>query len=385
MIFRRQDLEHEEARLAPYACKSGDSLGREHPLAPDLLRTDFQRDRDRVIHSGAFRKLNQKTQVFGTTFSDYHRTRLTHTMEVAQIARTLARALGLNTHLTEAIALAHDLGHTPFGHAGEDAMRECMAGHGGFEHNNQGLRIVEFIEDRYPDYPGLNLTFEVREGIVKHDTAYDHPDQNTRYLPGRMPTLESQICDLSDEVAYNCADLDDALKLGFLEEDDLREVPWLYEMFERARHEAGTTAARKYVRFRATGELYERHVMDIIDQASIKLEQSGAASLDDVRDYPGRLADFSLEFKGRLRILKDFLLERVYMSPRTVANAERGKLFITRLFEAYVKNPKLMPFKYQKKIETEGRHRVVCDYISGMTDRYLHEQYRVLFHPEIYK
>lgn len=385
MILRRHDLEIEEKRLAPYGCQSAKSLGREHPQAPDMIRTDFQRDRDRIIHSSAFRKLNQKTQVFGTAFGDYHRTRLTHTMEVAQIARTLAQALGLNQQLTEAIALAHDLGHTPFGHAGEEAMRECMSGHGGFEHNEQGLRIVEYLEDRYPEHPGLNLTYEVREGIVKHDTAYDTPRQNDRYLPGKQPTLESQITDLADEVAYNCADLDDSLQLGFLEEEDLKEAPWVYELFDRARNEVGATAPAKYIRYIAMGWLYERHVMDALENTSANLEQSGVASVEEVREHPQRIAAFSPDFFKQLTQLKDFLLDRVYLSPKTLMNSERGRRFITELFQAYLENPKLMPRKYQKKIAAEGEHRVICDYIAGMTDRYLNEQYRNLFHPEVFR
>lgn len=383
MIIRRQDLEQEEKRLAPYGCRSVESRGRDNPIAPDLLRTDFQRDRDRIIHTSAFRKLEFKTQVFVVTAGDYHRTRLTHTMEVAQIARILARALGVNPDLSEAISLAHDLGHTPFGHAGEEAMRECMKDHGGFEHNSQSLRIVEFIEERYPEYPGLNLTWEVREGIIKHDTAYDKPASNPRFLPGKMPTLEAQVVDLADEIAYNCADLDDALKMGYIQEDDLKEVAWLHGLFDRARSEAGVTARQKYVRFRALGYLYDAHVDDAIEHTGRMLEESGVASPDDVREYPGRIVDFSPQFKSRIQQLKTFLLQRVYFHPKTLVNSERGKRFIGNLFEAYLGNPGLMPFKYQKKVETEGAHRVICDYISGMTDRYLHEQIRALFHPEV--
>lgn len=385
MINRRQHMEQEERRLAPYACKSLGSRGRENPIAPDTLRTDFQRDRDRIIHCSAFRKLELKTQVFVITASDYHRTRLTHTMEVAQIARTLSRALALNADLTEAIALAHDLGHTPFGHAGEDAMRECMEGHGGFEHNAQGLRIVEYLEERYPEYPGLNLSYEVREGIIKHDSEYDSPTCDERFEPGKAATLEAQVTDLADEVAYNCADLDDALKMDYVDEEDLKEIPWLHDLFERARHEAGQTARGKYIRFRAIGNLYDAHVDDILNRTSGLLEKSGVASVDDVRDHQGRLVDFSEEFKTRISMLKSFLLQRVYHHPRTLVNSERGKTFITQLFRAYEKNPRLMPFKFQKKIETDGLHRVICDYLSGMTDRYLHEQFRALFHPEIFK
>jgi dGTPase len=385
VINRRHDLELEERRLAPYACRATGTRGRENPVAPDQLRTDFQRDRDRIIHCSAFRKLEFKTQVFHITAGDYHRTRLTHTMEVAQIARTLSRAMNVNADLTEAIALAHDLGHTPYGHAGETAMRDCMKGHGGFEHNAQGLRIVEFLEERYPEYPGLNLTYEVREGIIKHDTQYDKPSANNRFEPGRAATLESQVVDLSDEIAYNCADLDDALKMGYIDEDDLKEIPWLYEMFEKARHEAGVTARGKYVRFRAIGTLYDAHVDDALSNTAHLLEKSGVAAVEEVRDHKGRLVDFTPGFKDRLGVLKRFLLDRVYHHPKTITNSQRGDRFIRELFAAYVTEPKLLPVKFQKKIESEGVHRVVCDYLCGMTDRYLHEQYRALFHPEIFK
>ncbi len=385
MIVRRSELEQAEKRLAPYACKSAESRGRENPIAPDPWRTDFQRDRDRIIHCSAFRKLEFKTQVFVTTSGDYHRTRLTHTMEVAQIARTLARSLCLNVDLTEAIALAHDLGHTPFGHAGEDAMRLCMKDHGGFEHNAHGLRIVELLEERYPDYPGLNLCYEIREGIVKHDTEYDHPAQNPRFMPGKMAPLEAQVCDISDEIAYNCADLDDALKLGYIEEEDLREIPWIFDLFEKTRHNNGATARQKYIRFGAIGNLYDQHVEDVLSNTSEKLESAGVSTADEVRDYAGRLVDFTPAFKARLRTLKNFLLQRVYMHPKTLGNSMRGGRFITELFAAYAATPRLLPFKYQKKIEAEGTERIVCDYISGMTDRFLHEQYRQLHHPEVFK
>lgn len=385
MITRRGDLEQEEKRLAPYACQAARTRGRDNPIAPDLLRTCYQRDRDRIIHCSAFRKLEFKTQVFVVTAGDYHRTRLTHSMEVAQIGRTLARAFGLNPDLTEAIALAHDLGHTPFGHAGEEAMSACMAEHGGFEHNTQSLRIVEYIEERYPEYPGLNLTWEVREGIIKHDTTYDKPAADTRFLPDLRPTLEAQVCDVADQTAYNCADLDDALKMGYLNEDDLGEIPWLHELFESARQQAGVTARHKYVRYRAIGNLYDAHVEDILSASAKALEESGVASVDEVREYPDRLIRFSDEFREKLRSLQQFLMNRVYMHPKTVTNSERGKKFIRELFQAYLGNTRLLPFKYQGKVESEGAHRVICDYISGMTDRYLHEQYRGLFHPEVYK
>ncbi len=386
MILHREQIEQQEKdTLAPYACKSVESRGRENPMPPDNLRTDFQRDRDRIIHASAFRKLEFKTQVFVTTASDYHRTRLTHTMEVAQIARTIARSLRINIDLTEAIALAHDLGHTPIGHAGEEAMAECMKDHGGFEHNAQGLRLVEVLEERYQDFPGLNLTYEVREGIIKHDTDYDKPTADERFDPGKAATLEAQVVDLADEVAYNCADLDDAIKLGYLGDEDIQEIPWLFELFQAARKESGPGAREKFVRFRAIGRLYDLHVDDALDYARKILSENQFHSPDDIRSFQGRIIDFSPGLKEKLRILKDFLIQRVYMHPKTLQNSMRGSRFILELFTAYMADPRLMPFKYQNRIEPDGIHRVICDYISGMTDRYLNEQYRGLYHPEDYR
>lgn len=379
-LLTREDHERAEAQsLAPYACRAAQSQGRDHATAPDRLRTDFQRDRDRIIHCSAFRKLEFKTQVHVLTAGDYYRTRLTHTMEVAQIARTLARALAANADLAEAIALSHDLGHTPFGHAGEDGMKIAMKDHGGFEHNEQGLRTVELLEERYGAFPGLNLTFEVREGIIKHDTDYDKPSRNDRFAPGLGAPLEAQICDLADEIAYNNADLDDALKMGLIEIDDLRDVPWVFELFERA-----TTAGApdKYARFSALGRLYDLHVDDVLATTARRLDEARPQSPDDVRRHPGRLADFSPDFKSRLRLLKDFLLDRVYLHPTTLRNSHKAKVLVQDLFAAYLNTPRLLPLKYQKRIATDGLHRTICDYISGMTDRFFNEQYAAIFLPE---
>lgn len=382
-MFLREDLEKLESQtLAPFACLSSRSLGRRYPVTSDPLRTEFQRDRDRVIHSAAFRKLEFKTQVHILSAGDYYRTRLTHTMEVAQIARTLTRAMRLNQDLAEAIALAHDFGHTPFGHAGEDGMKEAMASEGGFEHNEQGLRTVELLEERSSKFPGLNLSFEVREGIIKHDTDYDKPSKNNEYLPGKMSTLESQVCDLADEIAYNNADLDDALKMGLIEQKDLKEIPWISELFDRAWHDLGEGTAEKLVTYRALGSLYDAHVMDALGHTEFVLNASGVQSVDDVRNYAGRIVDFSPEFKERIAPLKKFLLQRVYYHPKTLKNSMKAKRLVRELFEAYMEDTRLLPWKYQKRISTEGPKRVICDYISGMTDRYFNEQYVAIFLPE---
>jgi dGTPase len=384
MVLRREDLEKQELDyFAPYALKAVESRGREWGIAPDVDRTDFQRDRDRIIHCSAFRKLEFKTQVFVLSAGDYHRTRLTHTLEVAQIGRSLARTLALNADVVEAIALAHDLGHTPFGHTGEDGMRECMKDHGGFEHNAQSLRIVELLEERSPQIPGLNLTYEVREGLVKHDTDYDSPSVDDRFMPGKMGHLESQVCDLADEIAYNCADLDDALKYGYLEEQDLEAIPWVDEIFRETRKKLGGRKVRdKFVRFKAIGIIYDMHTQDALRYIEKALIENKIQVVDDVRNHLGRLADFSPEFKAQLRVMKDFLLHRVYWHPNALKHNERGKRFIINLFQEYMERPKLLPFKHQNKLEESGAYRVICDYIAGMTDRFLHEQYRSLFHPE---
>lgn len=382
-LAQRPELEAaESASLAPYACRAADSRGREHPVAPDRWRTDFQRDRDRIIHSSYFRRLEFKTQVFSTHASDYPRTRLTHTMEVAQIARTLARCLNLNTDLAEAIALAHDLGHTPFGHAGEDAMKVCMKDHGGFEHNRQGLRVVTDLEERDPSRPGLNLTFEVREGIIKHDTAYDTPDPHPDYDPGRMPPLESQLVDLADEIAYNNADIDDAFKMGLIGIDDLAEVPWIAEVFDRAKHDAGPGTRAKFVRYRALGVLYELYAQDALSASADAIRDSGARTLDDVRGHAGKLVRFSPAFHAQLADLKAFLLARVYKHPKTMLYTYKAHKLVSEMFAHYLDHPLQLPVKHQRRIDSLGPHRVVCDYIAGMTDRFLMQQYRASFVPE---
>ncbi len=383
-MFLREKLEElERTNLAPYAARASESRGRVHAVRPDLLRPDFQRDRDRVIHSTAFRKLEFKTQVFVTHASDFNRSRLTHTMEVAQIARTLAKALNLNADLAEAIALAHDVGHTPFGHAGEDAMRLCMKDHGGFEHNLQGLRVVERLEERYPDFPGLNLTYETREGIIKHHTEYDAPKPHPDYNPGKSPSLESQAVDLADEIAYNNADLDDALEMGMIVVGDLRAVDWVREVFDEIGAELGPKAEPRALKYRALAKMYDLHVHDALRESAARIEASGVGSIDDVYDHQGRLVSFSPEFGARIASMQKFMLERVYLHPRNMVYTNKARKFVRELFEHYVENPRQLPWKHQEFAEREGLHQAVCDYIQGMTDRFLMQQYRDAFLPDV--
>jgi dGTPase len=379
----REKLEQlERQTLAPYAAFSSASRGREHVCAPCRMRTEFQRDRDRIVHCAAFRKLEFKTQVYVIHEGDYYRTRLTHTMEVAQIARTMARSLRLNSDLTEAVALAHDMGHTPFGHSGETALHRLMAGHGGFEHNRQGLRIVECLEQRYREFPGLNLTWEVREGVAKHSTSYDAPSLD-RFDPMLAPTLEAQLVDAADEIAFNHHDLDDALKLGILSRHDLEEVPWLAEICREV-GAGGLSSEREfdqYDRCRLIGALIDAAVRDALEQTERNIREVGIRTLEEVRQYGKRLVDFSEETSGRNRVLRSFLMRHVYRHPNVMAMTSKAERFIESLFQVYCHTPQMLPARYQTLGETEGLERAVADYISGMTDRYCLEEYKRMFLP----
>jgi dGTPase len=384
-MLTKENLEEiEDKLLAPYAMRSRDTRGRDYPISPDPLRTEFQRDRDRIIHSTAFRKLEYKTQVFVTHEGDYFRTRLTHTMEVAQFARTLARNLRLNVDLAEAIALAHDLGHTPFGHSGERALSQLMADEGSFEHNSQGVRVVEYLEERYSEMPGLNLTWEVREGIIKHHTAYDVPTIEPRFEPAKAPTLEAQIVDIADEIAYNNHDMDDALKIGLIEEEDLQEVPWCWELFMKARKGLERTVREKFVKYRVIGAVIHTQVLDALRQTEQNLIQANIKTVSDARELGHKLATFSPDMIAKNNQLKDFLMKRVYRHPHVVRMATKAEKFIEELFKLYCQTPEQLPKKYQERIARDGLKRVICDYISGMTDRYLQEEYRKAFEPWIF-
>jgi len=379
-MLSRQEAEQLEAqRLAPYAQRSGTSRGRAYPEAEHAYRTAFQRDRDRVLHTTAFRRLEYKTQVFVNHEGDHYRTRLTHTLEVAQIARTVARALRVNEDLVEAIAMAHDLGHTPFGHAGEAALSEMMAGKGGFNHNTHGLRIVEKLEKRYPDFPGLNLTWEVREGIIKHATDYDLPEA-VLYEPERRATLEGQIINLADEIAYNAHDLDDGLRSGLIQARQLRGLE-LWDAALAALDVRGADEINSLDRSRIIRYLIDLEVTDLITATEARLHEVRPASVEGVRDQPRDMVCFSTAMSQRNRELKGLLMTDLYRHWRVVRMAQKARRMLTRLFRAYAEAPQQLPSWVQALIDGERVERVVCDYVAGMTDRFALQEYRKMFDP----
>lgn len=369
----REQMEADEQRvLAPFAQKGGESHGRRYPEPQHSFRTEFQRDRARIIHSRAFRRLEYKTQVFLNGTGDHLRTRLTHSIEVASISRTIARALGLNEDLAEAIALAHDLGHSPFGHSGEEMLAECMRGHGGFEHNDQSLRVVDVLEAVYPDFPGLNLTFEVREGLQKHQAFYDPPDPAAEKY--RCPTLEAQIANLADEITYYSHDLDDAVDFTILSAAQLEQVTvW--------RHSLGAVSKRypdarePQLHKLIIRDIIDVQVRDVVSSSAKAIASSGVKTVDDVRKCERPLIRYSDALLAANNELRRFLYKNVYYHPR-VAEVNRQACEMLRVvFEAYVLNPGSLGDGAMRRIECEGLHRTVCDYIAGMTDRYLMEEH----------
>jgi dGTPase len=374
----------ERIDLAGYAARSQGTRGRRHAETFKDERPAYERDRDRIIHSAAFRRLEYKTQVFVNHEGDYYRTRLTHSLEVAQIGRGVARRLRLNEDLVEALALAHDLGHTPFGHTGEEVLDRLMGPYGGFEHNRQSLRIVEHLEERYPGFNGLNLTWETREGIIKHSSPYDSPDQAdlAEFHFALRPTLEAQIIDLADEIAYNNHDIDDGLKAGYLDAEELREIDlWA---------ETSRLVAGKYPGLRGERLVYQTisHligilILDLVTQTTVQLRAAGIETLDDVRAHPGNLVGFSPHLAEQNRALKGFLRRRLYHHYKVERMRIKAERFLTLLFESYCSCPALLPTAYQAKFAEHGRERVICDYIAGMTDRYALDEYRRLFDPYV--
>jgi len=354
------------------------SRGRSYPEPAHPYRNAFQRDRDRVIHSRAFRRLEAKTQVFAPGLSDHFRNRLTHTIEVAQIARTLAGVLELDEVLTEALALAHDIGHPPFAHAGEEELNRQMARFGDrFEHNLHALRIVERFEQRYARFPGLNLTFEVREGIVKHSRDFGRGEQPEvePFLPGLRPPLEAQLIDLADEVAYNTADLDDAFFVGLLTAEDVAAcVPEYRAIHDRIENQFPGASSRE--RFQETlRQLVDLLVSGLIEGTSRRAREAGVKNVDDVRAFPGRLAAFTPEAAETSRVLKTFLYRNVYSSPALGEDRNRSMALIGELFQFFVEHPDRLPAQYREQALAEPAHRVVCDYIAGMTDAFLRRTY----------
>ncbi|MBI3091632.1 MAG: deoxyguanosinetriphosphate triphosphohydrolase [Candidatus Tectomicrobia bacterium] len=377
-MLTRQEYETSEAqRLAPYAVHSGASRGRKFPEPEHPYRTAFQRDRDRIVHSSAFRRLEYKTQVFVYHEGDYYRTRLTHSMEVAQISRTIARVLRLNEELAETVALSHDLGHTPFGHCGERVMAELMKEFGGFEHNRQSLRVVEVLEHRYPNFPGLNLTWEAREGILMHAPVHDHPDFSATHA---HPSLEAQIADLADEIAYNNHDIDDGLKSNLLTLEQLEEVELWQEAY-RATFDALLGQPPRVIQHQTVRRLINELTTDLVEETAHRIVVDGVETVDDVRGASRRIAGFSPEMQSKAQCLKEFLYRNMYQHFRVVRMGEKAGRILRQLFEAYIANPEQLPPNIKQRLEEDALHTVVCDYLAGMTDRYALEEYKKLFDP----
>lgn len=364
---------------ASFAVRAAETLGRVHADPADADRDPFELDRDRIVASTAFRRLQGKTQVFVYDEHDHFRTRLTHTLEVAQIARRLAVMLGVNESLAEVIALAHDLGHPPFGHAGEAALAECMADHGGFEHNAQSLRVVDYLEHPHPAFRGLNLTFECREGLIKHVSRYDRPDASTDdagvgalFAVGPCPTLEAQLVSVADRIAYDCHDLEDALGAGLIGEADLAGVTLWRDACDavRRRHPGANIHA---VRRPVLDRIVSRLVTDCADATRSRLAR--CTTVDDVR-RSSAAADFSVDLAPGVREIEEFLARRVYHHDRLVPMDARGRERIDALFDAYVRNPARLPPRFAARLDAQGVHRVVCDYIAGMTDRFCRDEAR---------
>ena len=380
MLYERSLLEDRERRtLAPYASLAADSRGRLHPEGESRYRTAFQKDRDRVIHTSAFRRLEYKTQVFVNTQGDYYRTRLTHTLEVAQVGKSIARALGLNEDLTETIALAHDLGHPPFGHAGERTLDRLAHAIGGFDHNQQTLRIVTELERRYPGFPGLNLSWETLEGIMKHETEYDLPDAS--WEPDQQPSLEAQVVNVADELAYNAHDLDDGLRSGHLSPRDIRQVGIVRQLMDRL--DIDPLAFANTQRYRLIRELLGDVIVDAAEHTDARLREAGVEDVAGVRTAPGKLVGNSPDMAAQLAELKQFLFERFYFHYRQIRMTHKADAILERMYSAYLDLPDMLPFQVQAQADELGLQRAVTDYIAGMTDRYAAEEYRRLFDPDV--
>lgn len=383
MRTREDYLLREKRFLATYALRAADSRGRRHPEEEHPLRSPFERDRDRIIHSGAFRKLEYKTQVFVNFVGDYYRTRLTHTLEAAQISRSMARFLALNEDLAEAIALAHDVGHPPFGHAGEAALQEVMADHGGFEHNWQGLRVVDELECRYPGFPGLNLTWEVREGIAKHGPQFQKSGDVAEFAEFREtlhPSLEAQIVDVCDAIAYNAHDIDDGLTAGLITLSDLEEVPLWRELREGNDAIGVTPEQAKYQGVRA---IINAQVDDLVRSIDQRLAAWSLQTADDVRRSPERVAEHSEAMAAKNAELRQFLRERVYEHYQVVRMSVKAQRILRDLFDTYQSHPEQLPPAQRERAEEIGLPRALCDYLSSLTDREASQEHGRLFNLDV--
>jgi dGTPase len=374
--------------LAPYASQDATSRGRRYPEASPANRSEYQRDRDRIIHSAAFRRLEYKTQVFINHEGDLFRTRLTHSIEVAQIARSIARALGLNEDLTEAIALAHDLGHTPFGHSGQDALNECLRDYGGFEHNLQSLRVVDVLEERYAEFPGLNLTFETREGILKHCSprnARELGELGKRFLEKTQPGLEAQLVNIADEIAYNNHDVDDGLRSGLLALGQLKPIALFAGQYDEVLQRYPDIPPRRAI-YETIRRMINQVVTDLIENSRRRIAQSGIQDIEDVRRHPEPLIAYTPEVSEKSRELKRFLRQNLYAHERVTRMMGEAVQIVRQLFEAFMKDASLLPPQYQEKLRQPNgagaQARIVADYIAGMTDRYaMREHARLLGRP----
>jgi dGTPase len=379
MIYTRERLEEiEDQNLAPYALRSKKSRGRKFPEDEPLNRTAFQRDRDRILHTTAFRRLEYKTQVFINYEGDYYRTRLTHTLEVTQIGRSIAVALGANEILTESICLAHDLGHPAFGHSGEQTLANLMKDYGGFDHNKQSLRIVNELERRYPDFPGLNLSWELLEGIVKHETEYDVSDARD-FNPELRGHIEAQIANVADELTYTAHDLDDGLRSGMITPDMLSGIA----LWEIVVESVGWTGGvlDDMARHQIIRRLIGMEVNDIVQNTDHRLRESLVRSVDELQRLPYNVVTFSDDMRRRNRDIKDFLYSRLYRHYRVMRMAVKADHIIRKLFEAYQSEPTMLPHHVQGQIGDRGLERTICDYLAGMTDRYAVDEYAKLFDP----
>ena len=368
----------ENGSLAPYAVHASQSKGRKYPEKEPEYRTCFQRDRDRILHTTAFRRLEYKTQVFINYEGDYYRTRLTHTLEVTQIGRTIARAMGANEDLVESICMAHDLGHPPFGHSGEHILNQLMADYGGFNHNHQSYRIVTEIEQRYPQFPGLNLSWEVLEGIVKHETEYDKTDalDFDSHLRGH---LEAQITNVADELAYTSHDLDDGLRSGMITTDMLGEIDLWNMVADNL--EISSCQLDDLTRHGIIRELIGLEVDSMIKDSCVRLENSGVKSLVELQSLPYNVVGFDDAMRQHNRELKDFLFHNMYRNYRVVRMQKKAERVLSELFNAYLNEPLMLPMHFQEQIEMKGKEQTICDYLAGMTDRFAVDEYQKLFDP----
>jgi len=371
----------ERPDLAGYAACSYLSKGRRYEEEYRDDRPAFERDRDRIIHCAAFRRLEYKTQVFVNHEGDYYRTRLTHSLEVAQIGKAVARRLRLNEELTEALALAHDLGHTPFGHTGEEVLNRLMNEHGGFEHNRQSLRVVDELEERYASFNGLNLSFEVREGLIKHSSPYDTPTgQIDEFMPGVVPVIEAQLINYADEIAYNNHDIDDGLKSGYITFEQLAGIQLWRETHETIRQKF-PDADPERLKYQTISSLIGLFIDDLTAETARLISANGIKSIEDLRRINRLVVGFSSGLAMKNRELKQFLLENLYHHYKVERMRVKAERYLSNLFQTYLTHPTLLPAKYVKKMEIFGRERVICDYVAGMTDRFALDEYKRLFEP----